>query len=191
MTFSTTYSGRVINLVEPDAAHISLKDIAVQLARTNRFNGATKYHAPYSVAQHCCVVVRIIQEKSSDAMLALQALLHDAHEYVTGDISTPFQQAVAPSLIAARQTTLGRAIHKALRVNITLPGPHYNLIRWADATALATEWRDLMSTPVPLGFPPPANFEIRPHPKWDQAEFKFLQCFERLATQAGIPTPKP
>jgi uncharacterized protein len=190
MTFSTTHSGLVVDLLNPNPATISLRDIATHLARTNRFNGATKYPAPYSVAQHSCVVVRLIQQKTNDAMLALQALLHDAHEYLTGDISTPFQEAVAPSTIKARQTVLDIAIHKALGVDYTVAGKHYTLLKWADATALSTEWRDMMPTPVPKHFLPPANFSIMPLRMWDQAEALFLKTFEKLAVAAGL-TPHP
>jgi uncharacterized protein len=186
MTFSTTYSGLVVDLLDPNPATIHIRDIATHLARTNRFNGATKYHAPYSVAQHSCVVVRLVQQKSNDAKLGLQALLHDAHEYLSGDISTPFQEAIAPSTIKARQTVLDIAIHKALGVDYTVAGKDYALLKWADATALSTEWRDMMQTPVPKNWPNAASFTIKPLPKWDDAEALFLKTFQKLAMAAGL-----
>jgi uncharacterized protein len=192
MTHATSNSGRIVDLDLPLAASIDIRDIAVQLACTNRFNGATiaKGGGPYSVAQHSVVVARIAQQlKARHPLLHLQALLHDAHEAFTGDVTTPMKRALgcqAGEALRRVQFNLDLAIHEA--VGIEMPGSYDDgLIARADAIALATEWRDLMPGPCPVAHAP-ANFAITPLP-WPRAEELFLKTFNRLSVAAGILNP--
>lgn len=194
MTVSITGSGSLVDLLAPAQAEIRVSDIAIQLAVTARFTGATVRlgGGPYYVAQHSCVVARLVsQAHARNPLLQLQALLHDAHEAFTGDITTPLKQALGPAAAQALQRLqdgLDAAIHAAL--GVALPSEtHASLIARADAIALATEWRDLMPGPCPIAAPP-ANFAIRPLP-WDRAEDLFLRTFDRLSIAAGILMPGP
>src|SRR5579862_8553673 len=89
-------SGRRLDLLDPSPLDIEIADIAHGLARVARWNGQTRGAHPFSVAQHCLVVERIVQELRPGLSRAtrLAALLHDAPEYVIGDLISPFKAAV-------------------------------------------------------------------------------------------------
>lgn len=87
-SWSQTYSGHKFHPLDPDPAHICLGDIAHQLALVNRFSGATKY--PYSVAQHTLLCFALVRNIFPGRLnLRRWALLHDAPEYVLGDMVRP------------------------------------------------------------------------------------------------------
>lgn len=79
-----TNSGHKVSIQSPDPATLDIADIAHNLARINRFNGATK--VPYSVASHCVWVSRVVPQHC-----ALSGLLHDASEAYIGDIIAPLK----------------------------------------------------------------------------------------------------
>ena len=89
-------SGRRLDLLDPSPLDVEIEDIAHGLARVARWNGQTKGAHAFSVAQHCVLVERLAVE--IDPRLAarpgLMALLHDAPEYVVGDLISPFKAAV-------------------------------------------------------------------------------------------------
>lgn len=89
-------SGRRLDLLAPDPADIEIEDIAHGLARVARWNGQTKGERPFSVAQHSLLVERVVRELSPSAHKGdlLAALLHDAPEYVIGDLISPFKAAI-------------------------------------------------------------------------------------------------
>src|SRR5579864_1419292 len=89
-------SGRRLDLLDPSPLDIEITDIAHGLARVARWNGQTKGAYPFSVAQHCLVVERVAHELQPGMARAsrLAALLHDAPEYVIGDLVSPFKAAV-------------------------------------------------------------------------------------------------
>lgn len=89
-------SGRRLDLLDPSPLDIEISDIAHGLARVARWNGQTKGAHPFSVAQHCLVVERVAHELRPGMVRAgrLAALLHDAPEYVIGDLISPFKAAV-------------------------------------------------------------------------------------------------
>ncbi|MEM9734730.1 MAG: hypothetical protein AAF903_14805 [Pseudomonadota bacterium] len=87
-------SGSVIDLIAPKADDLNLlQDLPTGLARLNRFSGQTA-GAPYSVAQHCVIGADALLAETGDARLAALFLLHDAHEYVMGDITRPVTMAL-------------------------------------------------------------------------------------------------
>src|SRR5205085_11370406 len=88
-------SGRRLDLLDPSPLDIEIADIAHGLARVARWNGQTRGAHPFSVAQHCLVVERLVQELQPGLARAhrLAALLHDAPEYVIGDLISPFKAA--------------------------------------------------------------------------------------------------
>src|ERR1700761_3955629 len=86
-------SGRRLNLVDPSPLDIEIADIAHGLARVARWNGQTSGAHIFSVAQHTLLVeiVMIQQAPKVDTSFSLGALLHDAPEYVIGDMISPFK----------------------------------------------------------------------------------------------------
>ena len=99
LPWSQTGSGRKWNLLDPRAEDVFWPDVAHHLAQTNRFAGGTKL--PYSVAEHCCHAHDIVAKRNMPKPVRLLALLHDAHEFILGDWTTPIQVALdaeAPGL---------------------------------------------------------------------------------------------
>lgn len=92
----------MFDLSEPKPIDVTLEDIAVALSNTNRFTGHTD--GPYSVAQHCVYASMMVPES-----IALEALMHDAHEAYTGDISAPMK-----ALIGIRVKNIEAKIQAAI-----------------------------------------------------------------------------
>lgn len=89
-------SGRRLDLLNPSPLDVEIGDIAHGLARVARWNGQTSGAHAFSVAQHCVLVERITSELRPRLAreARLTALLHDAPEYVIGDLISPFKAAV-------------------------------------------------------------------------------------------------
>jgi 5'-deoxynucleotidase YfbR-like HD superfamily hydrolase len=89
-------SGRRLDLLDPSPLDVEIEDIAHGLARVARWNGQTKGAHAFSVAQHCVLVERLAAELKPrlSREARLMALLHDAPEYVIGDLISPFKSAV-------------------------------------------------------------------------------------------------
>lgn len=89
-------SGRRLDLLDPSPFDVEIEDIARGIARVARWNGQTKGDHAFSVAEHCVVVERIFGKLNPSATAAdrLTALLHDAAEYVVGDMISPFKAAL-------------------------------------------------------------------------------------------------
>ncbi len=89
-------SGRRLDLLNPSPLDIEIEDIAHGLARVARWNGQTRGDHAFSVAQHCVVVQQIAAHVNPklDRAARLAALLHDAPEYVIGDMISPFKAAL-------------------------------------------------------------------------------------------------
>ncbi len=90
-------SGRRLDLLDPSPLDIEIEDIAHGLARVARWNGQTSGDHAFSVAQHCVLVEAIFAHRNKAAPKAerLAALLHDAPEYVIGDMISPFKAALS------------------------------------------------------------------------------------------------
>ena len=105
-------SGRRLDLLDPSPLDVEIADIAHGLARVARWNGQTSGDHAFSVAQHSLLVEDIFSAivpcSSPDARLT--ALLHDAPEYVIGDMISPFKSAVGGGYKTV-EDRLQRAIH--------------------------------------------------------------------------------
>jgi len=90
-------SGRRLDLLDPSPFDIELEDIAHGLSRVARWNGQTLGEHPFSVAQHSLVVLDIFcaLAPKADTNAKKAALLHDAPEYVVGDMISPFKAALS------------------------------------------------------------------------------------------------
>jgi 5'-deoxynucleotidase YfbR-like HD superfamily hydrolase len=105
-------SGRRLDLLDPSPLDIEISDIAHGLARVARWNGQTTGDHAFTVAQHSLLVEEIfcaVMPKAS-AMQRLAALLHDAPEYVIGDMISPFKSVVGGGYKEV-EGRLQRAIH--------------------------------------------------------------------------------
>jgi 5'-deoxynucleotidase YfbR-like HD superfamily hydrolase len=89
-------SGRRLDLIDPSPLDVEIGDIAHGLARVARWNGQTRGEEIFSVAQHSLLVEAIFSAQAPEAARAdrLAALLHDAPEYVIGDMISPFKAAI-------------------------------------------------------------------------------------------------
>ena len=89
-------SGRKLDILSPSPFDIEIEDIALGLSRVTRWNGQTTGKHPYSVAQHSVLVEKLfnIEYPDLNKKWNLAALLHDAPEYVIGDLITPFKYAL-------------------------------------------------------------------------------------------------
>src|SRR3974377_724517 len=113
-------SGRRLDLFEPSPLDIEIEDIAHGLARVARWNGQTSGAHIYSVAQHCLFVEVLARARSPrlDNRCRLAILLHDAPEYVIGDMISPFKAVIGDAY---------KAIERRLLTPIPLrfgPPPH-------------------------------------------------------------------
>ncbi|MGJ5047506.1 YfbR-like 5'-deoxynucleotidase [Bradyrhizobium oligotrophicum] len=105
-------SGRRLNLIDPSPLDVEIADIAHGLARVARWNGQTTGAHIFSVAQHTLLVETVMRARKPniDAKLRLAALLHDAPEYVIGDMISPFKAVLGGSYKSVEKRLLG-AIH--------------------------------------------------------------------------------
>jgi uncharacterized protein len=186
-------SGRRLDILDPSPVDVELNDIAHGLARVARWNGQTLGDYPFSVAQHSVLVLELFRsanpEQSSAALL--QALLHDAPEYVMGDIISPFKAAMGGNYKNVENRLLS-AIYLRFSLPATMPAALAKLVKKADreaayfeATSLAgfeaAEARKLFGVPDQNAFDVD-HFDrlIQPWPT-HQAHKRFIEAFEALA----------
>jgi hypothetical protein len=133
-------SGRRLDLLDPSPLDIEIEDIAHGLARVARWNGQTKGPHAFSVAQHSMLVEQIASRLSPDLdrQWRLAALLHDAPEYVVGDLISPFKAAVGLDY-KAFEIRLLAAIHVRFGLPAALPDAVARLIKRADRAAAFLE----------------------------------------------------
>jgi uncharacterized protein len=105
-------SGRRLDLLDPSPLDIEIADIAHGLARVARWNGQTRGAHIFSVAQHTLLVEAVMREQTPrvDVTFRLAALLHDAPEYVIGDMISPFKAVLGGDYKAVEKRLLA-AIH--------------------------------------------------------------------------------
>jgi uncharacterized protein len=129
-------SGRRLDLLAPDPADIEIEDIAHGLARVARWNGQTKGAHSFSVAQHSLLVERIVGAMHPQLPPAdlLAALLHDAPEYVIGDLISPFKAAIGLDYKAFELRLLA-AIHRRFGLPYTERPELTAVIKHADRVA--------------------------------------------------------
>jgi 5'-deoxynucleotidase YfbR-like HD superfamily hydrolase len=133
-------SGRRLDLLDPSALDVEIEDIAHGLARVARWNGQTHGAHIFSVAQHALLVECIARQREPnlDRRLRLAVLLHDAPEYVIGDMITPFKAVIGDSYRAVEAR-----LHVAIRIRFglppQLPREVHRLIKAADQAAAYLE----------------------------------------------------
>ncbi len=138
-------SGRRLNLLDPTPVDIEIGDIAHGLAFVARWNGQTRGDFPYSVAEHSLLVEQIYSRMTLRAPTRwkLAALLHDAPEYVIGDMISPVKAAIGPGYQELDQR-LQAAIHIRFGLPAQVPANVKKAIKradrisaWLEATQIA------------------------------------------------------
>ena len=181
-------SGRRLDLLEPSPLDVEIEDIAHGLARVARWNGQTNGNHAFSVAQHSVVVwqafCKLNPKTGADEQLT--ALLHDAPEYVIGDMISPFK-AVLGGEYKGVEARLQEAVH--LRYSLPPKSPENlklaikkadSIAAYFEATELAgfgkEEAKNFFGTP--RGFTK-EQFDLIPKPP-EQAQKGFLDIFQRI-----------
>ena len=108
-------SGRRLDLLDPSPLDVEIEDIAHGLSRVARWNGQTSGDQSYSVAEHSLLVERLIIDIKENTPIKwrLAALLHDAPEYVIGDMISPFKAVIGINYKDV-ESRLEEAIHVRL-----------------------------------------------------------------------------
>jgi 5'-deoxynucleotidase YfbR-like HD superfamily hydrolase len=187
-------SGRRLDLIDPSPLDVEIGDIAHGLARVARWNGQTKGPEIFSVAQHSLLVEALFAAGGASASAGerLAALLHDAPEYVIGDMISPFKAA-----IGGEYKRIEAGLKRAILIRFGLTGETgHDLDRrikiadrasaYLEATALAgfsiAEARKLFGEPDP----PLADFAGYLEPARPAAvEARFLARFAELDAEGG------
>ena len=143
-------SGRRLDIIDPSPLDVEIGDIAHGLARVARWNGQTKGPEIFSVAQHSLLVEALVASVATvpAAKTRLAALLHDAPEYVIGDMISPFKAAVGGDYqrIEAR---LMQAIHIRFGLPPRLPPDVVKRLKAADRASAYMEATALAGFAVP------------------------------------------
>ncbi len=126
-------SGRRLDLLDPTPVDIEVEDIAHGLAFVARWNGQTRGDWAYSVAEHSLLVEELFTRANPGvaARWRLAALLHDAPEYVIGDMISPVKAAIGPDY-GALDERLTAAVHLRFGLPAALPVPIKKQIKAAD-----------------------------------------------------------
>ena len=196
-------SGRRLDLLNPSPLDIEIEDIAHGLARVARWNGQTDGEHAFSVAEHSLLVETIVTalEPKLDRQSRLAALIHDAPEYVIGDLISPFKAALSLDYRAFEAKLLA-AIHVRFGLPAELPANVTKLIKRADkiaayyeATCLAgfsrSEARRFFGQPRGLSFALVNRMShLSPLPA-AQGEAEFLKRFNELHRRLARPKTTP
>jgi 5'-deoxynucleotidase YfbR-like HD superfamily hydrolase len=182
-------SGRRLDLLDPSPLDVELSDIAHGLARVARWNGQTMGSHAFSVAQHTLIVddIAVLMKPEMSANERLATLLHDAPEYVIGDMISPFKALIGGDYKVVEGRLLV-AIHRRFGLKVPLPEKVTALIKAADlvaayyeATLLAgfSEKEALRFFGRPRGIDP-GQIDLAPWPA-TLAERRYLKRFQALA----------
>jgi 5'-nucleotidase len=183
-------SGRRLDLLDPSPLDIEVADIAHGLARVARWNGQTNGAHIFSVAQHSLLVETIAHGRTRlDRPARLAVLLHDAPEYVIGDMISPFKAVIGDNYKSVEARLLA-AIHRRFGVPVALAEELLPLIKAADRAAAYLEATKLAGFAITearrfFGQPPKLSAAIlrdylTPWPA-ETAETRFLDRFARLS----------
>lgn len=194
-----THKGRKFDLLNPTADAVDVDDVAFALARINRFTGHAhtghELGLGYTVAQHCVLASQAIRDLCPhdlkgtryEDLLALEALVHDAHEAYTGDVSAPLKAAMriaswAPTPYGSDFDRIEKAVWEAVATAFRVPVDANPLVKLVDLRLLATEAQSFM---YPVH--PDWKSTVRPF-DWDiaevwtpaHAEYAWRSMFDRL-----------
>ncbi len=182
-------SGRRLDLLDPSPMDIEIEDIPHGLARVARWNGQTRGDHAFSVAQHSVLVAAFTVEIWPDATPAdlLGALLHDAPEYVIGDMISPFK-----AVLGGDYKKVELRLEAAIRLRFGL-SPHMTeamkaRVKQADQVAAFYEATRLAGFDIDealqfFGTPPPGTAPDMTPLATAEAQALFLRRFAELQAQ--------
>lgn len=124
-----TRSGKLIDLNDPNPEHFTLEDIAAGLARQHRFAG----QMDMTVAQHSVNVMRVVQDRGGSPSQIIQALFHDASEFLIADIPRPLKVKL-PQYYEYEMKLM-----QAIALKFDFAWPACPLVKMADEILLCTE----------------------------------------------------
>jgi len=182
-------SGRRLDLLDPSPLDIEIEDIAHGLARVARWNGQTEGAHIFSVAQHSLLAEMIARQRVSlDRSRRLAVLLHDAPEYVIGDMISPFKAVIGDAYKSVESRLLA-AIHVRFGLPAALPADLLSLIKTSDRSAAyleATRLAGFSAAEARRFFGPAPKFStaierdyLTPWPA-DVAEARYLARFQKV-----------
>jgi 5'-deoxynucleotidase YfbR-like HD superfamily hydrolase len=183
-------SGRRLDLLDPSPLDVEIEDIAHGLARVARWNGQTNGAHIYSVAQHSLLVEALARARVPrlDRSRRLTVLLHDAPEYVIGDMISPFKAVIGDAYKATERRLL-TAIHRRFGLPDQSPPELEKLVKTADREAAFLEATRLAGFEFAearrfFGRPPVVSSAIerdylKPWPA-DTAQTRYLERFKKL-----------
>ena len=181
-------SGRRLDLLDPSPLDVEIADIAHGLARVARWNGQTSGAHIFSVAQHTLLVEAMARRRSSLDKRARRAiLLHDAPEYVVGDMITPFK-AVIGDTYKAVETRILAAVHIRFGLPVNLPADLIATIKAADRAAAYLEATRLAGFSAAeagrfFGAPPDKlSVDVKPRAT-DVVQREFIARFDALMAE--------
>jgi len=185
-------SGRRLDLLNPSPFDIEIEDIAHGLARVARWNGQTLGEHAFSVAQHSLVVEEVCAHLAPalEPRWRLAALLHDAPEYVIGDMISPFKAALGLDY-RAFETALEHAIHIRFGLPPKVPPEIKTLTKRADLTSAYFEAVQLAGFTETeacalFGAPPPSYTLVIEPLAPTQAQARYVERFYTLTKAAGF-----
>ena len=176
-----TYSGGPFSILHPRAEDVRLLDIAESLSKIGRWTGHSTFHL--SVAQHSVVVSMLLEGTGYE----LDGLMHDAHEYITGDIGSPLKVALRHVCEGFDPIkALAEPIQKVIAERFGLRYPTPDAVKSADMEALMIERKSALHPPSGVPWhvwkcPEPRNDQAMLVPMTpDQARDSFIQTFNNL-----------
>ncbi len=191
-------SGRRLDLLDPSALDIEVEDIAHGLARVARWNGQTSGAHIFSVAQHSLLVEVLARARVPrlDRSRRLAVLLHDAPEYVIGDMISPFKAVIGDAYKAVERRLLA-AIHRRFGLPVKSAPELEKLIKIADREAAyleaislagfaAAEARRFFGRP-PVISPAIERDYLKPWPA-ETAQARYLERFRKLVDEPSGPS---
>ncbi|UUX49730.1 HD family hydrolase [Nisaea acidiphila] len=186
-------SGRRLDLLDPSPLDVEIEDIAHGLSRVARWNGQTEGRWPYSVAEHSILVENLAHRLYPEMSLKwrLATLLHDAPEYVVGDMITPFKAVIGPDYKSVEKR-LEEAVHLRFGLPAALPQEVTRKIKRADRIAAYLEATQLagftLSEANKIFGKPKAGIELVIEPlSPTAAKQAYLKRFRILGGPAGRP----
>jgi 5'-deoxynucleotidase YfbR-like HD superfamily hydrolase len=180
-------SGRRLDILNPSPLDVEIEDIAHGLARVTRWNGQTRGKYGFSVAQHCVLVEFLVRLNApkTDQKWCLAALLHDAPEYVIGDMITPFKYALG-GIYQDIEHRLNQAVSIRFGLPPQLPEAVQRTIKradrmaaWIEATQIAGFSQDEAAKIFVKPSGTPSDKKLRVQPPADAAA-NFLRRFAIL-----------
>jgi 5'-deoxynucleotidase YfbR-like HD superfamily hydrolase len=188
-------SGRRLDLLDPSPLDVEIEDIAHGLARVARWNGQTEGAHIFSVAQHSLLAEMIArQHLRLDHGRRLAVLLHDAPEYVIGDMISPFKAVIGDAYKAVESRLLA-AIHLRFGLPPALPADLVDLIKACDRSAAhleATRLAGFSASEARRFFGPAPKFSavierdyLTPWPA-EVAKARYLERFGKLARRPQL-----